>query len=80
MALTVKIISRGEKIYDGTCQTVTSHNEVGEFDILPIHANFISLIQRYVILNKGQENELWTSVEHGILRCSEDDVEVYVQT
>lgn len=43
--LEVKIISPKEIIYQGTALSVSSTNSVGKFDILPEHANFITMIK-----------------------------------
>lgn len=78
MSLKVLITSRDEKIFDGTAETVTSYNDVGEFDILESHANFITLVNRYVILDKGSSHELKTEIESGVLKCDKNSVEVYI--
>lgn len=78
MSLNVLINSRDEKVFDGTAQSVTSYNEVGEFDILDSHANFITLVGRYVILDKGSSHELKTEIKSGVLKCDKNNVEVYI--
>lgn len=47
--LTVKIISPTQTIFDGEAYAVSSVNSSGKFDILPFHANFISLVQKQPI-------------------------------
>ncbi len=79
MALKVFITSRQERIFDGTCNSVTSYNDVGEFDILDHHANFISLIKKYVIIDKGAPNELRTAISSGVMKCANNNVEVFIQ-
>lgn len=44
--LKVKILSPTQTIYDGEAVSVSSVNSLGKFDILPYHANFITLVQK----------------------------------
>lgn len=43
--LQVKIISPKETILESPAFSVSSTNSVGKFDILPEHANFITMVQ-----------------------------------
>lgn len=79
MSLRVLITSRSEKIFDGTCSSVTSHNDVGEFDVLENHANFITIIDKYVVIDKGGDNELKTNIDNGVLNCADNSVAIFVQ-
>jgi|SRR3989344_4345892 len=59
--LNVKILTPTQTIFDGEALSVSSKSGVGNFDILPYHANFIALVQNqaiYVRLKlKHDENE-----------------------
>lgn len=79
MALKVLVTSRTEKIFDGVCTSLTSNNDVGEFDVLEQHANFISLIKDYIILNKDSQNEQKIDIESGVLTCESDSISAYVR-
>ncbi len=56
--LQVRINSPEEVIWEGTAEAVSSTNSQGIFDILPEHANFVTLINNQPILIKkyGSEN------------------------
>ncbi len=56
--LTVRIISPKEIIFQGQADSVSSKNSAGKFDILPLHANFISFIENQPIdiRLKGQKD------------------------
>ncbi len=43
--LQVKVISPSQDLFTGPAISVSSKNSAGNFDILPQHANFITLIQ-----------------------------------
>lgn len=44
-ALHVRIISPQQLILDVEAESVSSKNSQGSFDILPLHANFITLVE-----------------------------------
>lgn len=48
--LKVKILSPTQTIYDGEAVSVSSVNSLGKFDILPYHANFITLVQKNAVI------------------------------
>ena len=74
----VLVLSRGGILYKGAVKSITSINEQGRFDVLPHHANFISLIKDTLIIREldGRVKEL--KVGNGILRVTEKAVEVYL--
>ncbi len=76
--LTVSIKSKDKTIFSGGVHTVTSKNERGVFDILTFHANFISLITNYIILDKGLPSEKRFEIEKGVLYVLSNKVDVYV--
>ena len=48
--LTVKVQTPQTILFQGRAQSVSSTNSLGEFDILPKHANFITLIENKTIV------------------------------
>jgi F0F1-type ATP synthase epsilon subunit len=77
--LNVSIRSKKKTYFKGGTMSVTSLNDKGEFDILPGHANFISLISKYVVIDKGQDSEQKFIISNGILRVRENTVEVFLE-
>ena len=52
--LTVSISSPEKLIFQGKADSVSSENKQGPFDILPQHANFITIVEKHpVILRSG---------------------------
>lgn len=49
LILKVKIISPKQTIFEDSALSVSSQNTAGKFDILPEHANFITLVQNMPI-------------------------------
>lgn len=76
--LHVFIRNREKILFDGEVVSISSRNEKGVFDILPLHGNFISLVEQRLILQKtdGTKEELFVS--NGVLRASENRVEVFI--
>lgn len=56
--LKLRIISPKQTIYDGMVFSVSSVNSAGKFDILPSHANFITLIEGKPIVVKKVSGEI----------------------
>jgi F0F1-type ATP synthase epsilon subunit len=42
----VKVRDTGDIVFEGDVDRITSFNEMGQFDIYPGHANFISIIRK----------------------------------
>lgn len=76
--LNVNIRNRKRLYFEGKALTATCLNDKGEFDILPQHANFISLIRNYIILNKGTKGEQKFVVGTGVLRVKENKVDIFL--
>lgn len=47
--LQVRIVSPKQDIFQGPALSVSSRNQAGNFDILPLHANFVTLVEDYPI-------------------------------
>ncbi|MFC1621844.1 hypothetical protein ACFL13_00450 [Patescibacteria group bacterium] len=77
--LEITIHSKKETFFKGHAYTVTSTNDVGEFDVLPHHANFITLIKNYVIVDKNRQSEKKYELEKGVLAIKSDKVDVYLE-
>lgn len=50
--LDVEIRSKKGLIFTGKADAVSAKNKTGNFDILPLHANFITLINGAVVIHK----------------------------
>ena len=74
----VKVRNRTRVLFDDYVKAVTSKNDTGVFDILPTHANFISLISTPLILRKldGQKQEI--KFTNGILKVKDNSIHCYI--
>lgn len=58
-------------------RALSSYNEVGIFDVLPLHTNFISLIRKKLVLHTDKENKEM-DIGIGLIRVADDLIHVYL--
>ena len=75
--LKVKIYSPEKVIYDGTAKSVSSQNSDGVFDILPKHANFITIVQNQPIKIAASEKISEYTFSKAIIYVHSDQVLIY---
>jgi len=76
--LQLMIRNRDEIVFEGPVSSISSYNAEGEFDILPQHANFISLIEKHLefIDMEGKEHNI--DLKNGIVSVSKNEVKIYL--
>jgi F0F1-type ATP synthase epsilon subunit len=77
-ALDVEVRSRQGMVYNGRVDAVSTYNARGLFDILPGHANFISMIRNKVVLMlaDGRKDEI--NLEDGVLVVEENNIKIFI--
>lgn len=76
--LQVKIISPKENIFEGLALSISSKNSAGKFDILPEHANFITLIEKEPIIIRGKDQQPSTfNFDLAIIYVANNKVNIY---
>ena len=75
--LTVEISSPDKQIWQGTAESVSSENSTGVFDILPFHANFITIIEDKPIKIKTLDKTEEFKFANSILYVSRNKVLIY---
>lgn len=70
--------SRAGRIFDGEVRSVTSYNDAGEFDVLPLHENFISIIKKYLKIFPKIGDEINISLKIGVLKVRSNKVDIYI--
>lgn len=76
--LHVFVMTGDSIVYDDKATSVSSRNERGRFDILPMHTNFISIIKEFVIIQISPEEKKEIVIKNGIMRVYEDNVQIFV--
>lgn len=72
------IRSRSKTYFDGFVSHLTSKNDTGIFDILPYHANFITIVKEYLDVKDMEGKIQRFEIKGGVLRVSEDKINVYL--
>lgn len=75
--LTVKVSTPKEIIWEGEAQSVSSENSQGVFDILPFHANFVTLIQNKAIVVRTNVREKQFSFTNAVIHTEDSKVRIY---
>ena len=76
--LSVVIRDRNNLLFQGHADSVSSFNAKGPFDVLPQHANFISIIQKAVILHLKGKPDKRIDVQSGVLKVRDNNIEIYL--
>jgi F0F1-type ATP synthase epsilon subunit len=74
----VTVRNRTQILFSEYVKALTSKNDTGIFDILPEHANFISLIGGSLILRKldGQKQEI--PLRNGVIKVKDNAIYCYI--
>lgn len=76
--LNVTIRDRKGIVWEGEATAVTGRNEVGPFDVLAGHSNFISIISKKLIIKTADKKLREFNVDSGILQVREGKVMIYL--
>lgn len=74
----VKVRETEKVIFEGEIDRISSYNEVGPFDIYPMHANFITIIRKELTLYKDKKVATSQKLEQGILKIKNDEVHIFL--
>ncbi len=76
--LHVTILSPRETIFEGQALSISSKNSAGKFDILPQHANFITLVEGQPIrISLPGKKPLNFNFPKAIVYTSQNSVKIY---
>jgi F-type H+-transporting ATPase subunit epsilon len=82
MAITVKLsvtVKTPEgTVFQGEATALSSINTNGPFDVLPFHANLISLIKKKLIIYQDKGNKKELNVDNGVIKVSKNTVEIFL--
>lgn len=67
-----------KEFFRGEAEAVSSKNRLGEFDILPEHTNFITLIFSNLTIHTPDKRKITYQFERGVLEVSENKVNVFL--
>jgi F0F1-type ATP synthase epsilon subunit len=73
----VKISTPTDVLWEGEAESVSSINSQGPFDILPKHANFVTLVQGEPISVRSDQRERQYSFKNAVIHTDKDSVRIY---
>jgi len=76
--LNVRVRDTEHVLFEGQADRVNSYNEMGPFDVYPMHANFISIIKNKVTIYLKKEKIKELTFEQAILKVKKDVVHIYL--
>lgn len=62
----------------GEASSISSFNRLGQFDILPIHSNFICLISERLVIRQTDGNIRELQLHNGVVKVLANKVEIYL--
>lgn len=74
-----KVYAPFKVYFDGAALSISANNELGVFDILPHHRNFITLLQAGdLTVRIPDKNNLKMPITKGIMHVKADEVRVFL--
>ncbi len=74
--INISVLSPEETLYSGQARALTCHNEDGDFDVLPLHTNFISLIDEYVIIHLPNGEKKKITIAKALMKAIENNITI----
>lgn len=74
----VKIRDTEKILFEGEVERISSFNEVGPFDIYPMHANFISILRQELTLYNKNEKVKELKFEQAVLKVKQDVAKIFL--
>jgi F-type H+-transporting ATPase subunit epsilon len=77
---TLSVIARApfEVYYEGEASSISAINRIGEFDILPGHADFFSVLSPGEVLIETAGEPVQFVINNGIITARDDEVMLFV--
>lgn len=77
LVLKVRISTPQKIVWEGNADSVSSVNPQGPFDILPLHANFITLIREVPIVVRSRGEEKDYIFKSAVIYMHRDSVRIF---
>lgn len=74
----VKVYSPFQTYFDDVAQSISGTNETGNFDILPKHHNFITLLSAGDLVIRTQTDKRTIKIARGMMHVKADNVIVFL--
>ena len=76
----LRVIARApfEVFYEGNAKGVSAANSVGEFDILPGHADFFSILKAGEVMITTDSEPIMIKITNGIVAVRDNEVMLFL--
>lgn len=74
----VKVMSTDDTIFEGQVDRISSFNEIGAFDVYPMHANFISILGKELTLYNQHKKVKELQFEQAVMKVKKDVVYIFL--
>lgn len=74
----VKVYAPFKVYYDDQATSISAVNDTGDFDILPQHHNFMTLLNECDIVVRNDDKEEKIPITNGIMHVKADEVKVFL--
>lgn len=77
---TLKVVARApfHIYYDGPARSVSATNQVGQFDVLPGHADFFSIMTAGQVVIETEDSNVSFPIANGIITVRDDEALLFV--
>lgn len=76
--LNVRVRDTEHILFEGEADRVNSYNEMGPFDVYPMHANFISIIKNKLSIYNQHKLVKELTFEQAVMKVKKDVVHIYL--
>ena len=76
--INLSIKSKDANLFTGDVLGVTAYNDLGIFDVLPMHSNFISLIHDKVITHTQEASKEFKVGDNAVMKVQDGKIDVYL--
>jgi F0F1-type ATP synthase epsilon subunit len=66
------------KVFESDIKLLTATNEKGQFDVLPAHAHFISLVDNEIKITHMDNREEKMMIKKGVMKVFDNAIQIYV--
>lgn len=70
--------NNNEILFEGQADRITSYNEFGKFDVYPMHANFISILEKKMEVYSKNQKIKEIEFEKAIMKVKNDEVNIFL--
>lgn len=76
--LNVRVITLGEVLWEGEAESISAENTTGPFDVLPQHANFITILKESpIVIKTFKDGDKSFTFSRSLLFAKNNEVKIF---